>query len=128
MDEFGTLTVRVYTSRAQQPVEGAAVVFSRQEGGRRQVLAVERSDSSGLVPPLTLAAPGRQDSESPGVIRPYSRVDVWVEHPEYELLLVEGAQVFAGVDSRLELQLDPRVAGEGWTNAEQLRPVPDQSL
>ena len=25
MDEFGTLTVRVYTSRAQQPVEGAAV-------------------------------------------------------------------------------------------------------
>lgn len=128
MDEFGTLAVRVYTSRAQQPVEGAVVVFSRQEGGRRQVLAVERSDESGLVPPLRLAAPGRQDSMQPGVVRPYSRVDVWVEHPDFELLLVEGAQVFAGVNSRLELQLDPRVPGEGWTNGEQLRPVPDQGL
>ena len=128
MDGFGTLAVRVYTGRAQLPVEGAVVVFSRQEEDRRQILAVERSDQSGNVPPLTLAAPGRQESERPGVLRPYSRVDVWVEHPDYELLLVEGAQVFAGVVSRLEVQLDPVVAGEGWTHGEQLRPVPDQGL
>ena len=128
MSSFGTLGVRVYTSRAQLPVEGAAVVFSQTENGRRRVLAVERSDSSGKVPPLTLPTPERLDSESPGSVRPYARVDVWVEHPDYEVLVVEGAQVFPGVASRLELQLDPRVEGEPWTQPNQTRPIPDQGL
>lgn len=128
MSSFGTLGVRVYTSRAQLPVEGAAVVFSQQEGGRRRVLGVERSDSSGKVRPLTVTTPERVDSESPGTVRPYAQVDVWVEHPDYEVLMVEGAQVFPGVASRLELQLDPRVAGEPWTQTNQTRPIPDQGL
>ena len=128
MSSFGTLGVRVYTSRAQLPVEGAAVVFSRMENGKRRVLGVERSDSSGKVKPLTVPTPKRTDSESPGTVRPYAQVDVWVEHPEFELLVVEGAQVFAGVESLLELQLDPRVAGEDWTQQEQDRPIPDQGL
>ncbi|MBQ9974006.1 MAG: spore cortex-lytic protein [Oscillospiraceae bacterium] len=128
MSSFGTLGVRVYTSRAQLPVEGAAVVFSQTENGKRRVLGVERSDQSGKVKPLTVPTPERTDSESPGTARPYAQVDVWVEHPEFELLVVEGAQVFAGVESLLELQLDPRVAGEDWTQQEQDRPIPDQGL
>lgn len=128
MDSHGTLGVRVYTSRAQLPVAGAGVVFSCVEDGERQVLGTGRSDRSGLVPPLTVPAPARQESERPGTIRPYARVDVWVEHPDYELLMVEGVQVFAGVDSRLELQLDPRLEGERWTQQTQVRSDPGQSL
>ena len=66
MEGTGTLTVRVITSRAQLPVEGATVVVTQKgKGGKYQLLSVQATDRSG-----TAAEP---QSPSPSRRRPWGR-------------------------------------------------------
>ena len=58
MPSTGTLLVRVYSSAAQLPIQGACVrVLAKTATGQR-VLAVRTTDSSGLIEPVTLEAVG----------------------------------------------------------------------
>ena len=53
MDDIGTLIIRVYTSRAQIPISGATVVVTHEgKGGRRELLSLQVTDSSGAILPL----------------------------------------------------------------------------
>ena len=48
MQAMGTLVVRVYTSQAQIPVEGATVVVTTPgTNGKRKLLSVKATDRSG---------------------------------------------------------------------------------
>lgn len=48
MNGTGTLTVRVYTSRAKLPLADATVVVTRRgEGGKYQLLSVQATDQIG---------------------------------------------------------------------------------
>ena len=105
MAEHGTLLVRVYTSRAQLPVEGAAVAVTR---GGKTLLALRETDENGRIPPLTLPAPPRRDSLNPGQSHPFSLYDIWVEHPEFELVHIEQVQLFPGVTTEQNIELLPR--------------------
>ena len=50
---MGTLAVRVYTSQAQIPVEGATVVVTAPgTNGKRKLLSVQATDSSGEIRPI----------------------------------------------------------------------------
>ena len=56
MEGTGTLTVRVITSRAQLPVEGATVVVTqRGTGGKYQLLSVQATDRSGATKPVVIS-------------------------------------------------------------------------
>ena len=58
MEGTGTLTVRVITSRAQLPVEGATVVVTqRGTGGKYQLLSVQATDRSGATKPVVISTP-----------------------------------------------------------------------
>ena len=112
MQATGTLSVRVFTSRAQIPLEGATVVVAeRGEGSRWKLLSIQNTDSSGLIQPVTIDAPPTGESTSPGGLPgpglPFALCDVWAEEPGYIMLHMENVQIFPGVETVQNVPLVP---------------------
>lgn len=108
MESFGTILTRVYTSRAQIPVQGATVAFTqRGQEGRHVLLAVRITDANGRTSPVRAATPSASASESPGTADPFAVCDIWAESPGYELLVVENVQIFPNTQTLQELELIP---------------------
>ena len=109
MSEQGILKIRVYTSVAQIPVEGATVVVTVPgRGGKRKLISVQITDRSGMVKPIYLDTPDLGDSLTPeGGRQPFALCDVWAEHPGYAMLKAEGVQIFSGVETLQEMELIP---------------------
>lgn len=107
--EYGTLAVRVYTGRAQIPLEDATVAVTRKApGGKHDLISIQIADESGKTLPISIPAPAPQASASPGgPAVPFVLCDVWAEHPDYELLVVEDVQIFAGVETLQRMELIP---------------------
>ncbi len=104
----GTLSVRVTASRAQIPIDGATVTFTRSApGGGTELLAVRFTDSSGKTPPVTFSTPDASDSRAPEPGQPYTLVDVEAWHPDYAGVLVENVQVFPGQKTLQDIDLIP---------------------
>lgn len=130
MPQSGSLTVQVFTSRAQLPVEGATVAVTRPlPSGKQEVLSLQETDRSGNTRPVRIPTPDLQQSTQPQTLEPsFTRCDIWIEHPDYELLLIEGVQIFPGVESAQMAELNPLVRGEAWTQRPGIRPIPVQDL
>ncbi len=107
MPANGFLQIRVFTSQAKTPIRGAAVnVTERLEKGSR-LLAAEITDENGLTGVLALPAPEASLSQSPGAQQPWRKVDITVDQPRYERILVENVQIFAGTLTEQDLELIP---------------------
>lgn len=130
MAQSGSLGVRVFASRAQLPVEGATVVITQKaNNGKYRVLSLQETDRNGSIRPITVPTPPVGESTSPNIgAVPFARCDIWVEHEDYELVVIEDVQVFPGEVSLQQVELDPLVRGEGWTQQTQVRPIPAQTL
>ena len=132
MESTGRLTVRVYVSQAQIPVEGATVVVTAPgEGGRLRLLSVQATDSSGEIRPIDIAAPALAGSEYPqgvGEAPPYSVCDVWAEHPGYAMLEATGVQIFPGVETMQAMELLPLPRGQSSLEHLDVREITPQSL
>lgn len=107
MTENGTLTVRTYTSSAQLPIEGAVVTVTQPTDNGTRLLASRITDRSGNIAPISIATPERSQSLSAGTSAPFTQVDITVDFPDYERILVENAQIFSGVVTQQELELIP---------------------
>ena len=132
MSEQGMLRIRVYTSAAQIPVEGATVVVTqRGREGKRRLLSVQVTDANGLVRPIALNTPDAGESTAPEewqAPRPYSRCDIWAEHPGYAMLQVENVQVFPGVETEQDMELIPLGEDEYSLEKRERRVVTTQNL
>ena len=129
MKESGRLNVRVYTSQAQIPVEGATVAVTGEgEGGKRRLYSIQKTDRSGEIQPVSIDTPDKAGSISPGTAQPYTQVDVWAESPGFALLVIEGVQVFPGVDTFQAMELNPLEEGRTSLNTTQVRRIPEQTL
>jgi len=105
---IGTLITRVYTSRAEIPVQGATVALTQKAAaGRHTLLATRVSNSSGKTSPIQIDTPNLSAGLSPGTQTPFALVDLWVEAPGYEILTVQDIQVFPNVETVQELELIP---------------------
>lgn len=107
MPTNGFLTVRTFTSAAQLPVEDVTVSVSVPGSNGTRLFATRLSDESGLAGPIAIPAPDRSASQQAGAVTPYSTVDIIADHPDYERVLVENAQIFAGVLTQQEISLIP---------------------
>lgn len=129
MEANGRLNVRVYTSLAQIPVEGATVVVTGQgESGKKKLWSVQATDRSGQIRPITIPTPGVAQSTRPGSALPATVADVWAEHPGFAALVVEGVQIFPGVDTYQGMELNPLAEGNSSLTATDVRDIPGQTL
>lgn len=130
MAQSGKLGVRVFASRAQLPVEGATVVITQKtNNGKYRVLSLQETDRNGSIRSITVPTPDVWESTSPnGGGRPFTQCDIWVEHEGYEVMLIEDVQIFPGELSLQQVELNPLVAGEAWTERTEVRMIPAQTL
>ena len=133
MQATGTLSVRVYTSQAQIPLEGATVVVAAPgEGGKWKLLSLQSTDSSGMIRPVAIDAPVPGESTSPGGLPgpglPFAQCDVWAEQPGYAMLRVNGVQIFPGVGTVQNMELIPLPDGMCSLQQRDERDIPAQSL
>ncbi|MCI9352655.1 MAG: spore cortex-lytic protein [Lawsonibacter sp.] len=116
MQATGTLIVRVYTSQAQIPLEGATVVAAAPgEEGKWKLLSIQNTDSSGQICPIQIDAPALGESTSPGGLpgdgAPFALCNVWAEQPGYAMLQMENVQIFPGVETVQDMELIPLPQG-----------------
>lgn len=131
MKNAGKLSVRVYASRAELPLEGATVMVTQQErDGRYRLLSVQVADSSGRVEPIIIPSPAREESIHPVAEGEpvFAVCSVWAEHPGYVMLQVNGVQVFPGVETVQEMELIPLAEGESSLQQRDVRDITAQSL
>lgn len=108
MQETGSLRVRVFTSRAQLPIAGAAVILSGPvTDGRRELLSIQRTDSSGVAGTVVLNAPDAALSQDPGNKTPFASYSLVVEYPGYHVAVFDGIQVFSGIETVQDVALIP---------------------
>ena len=125
MPAIGYIQVRAYTSRAQLPVEDAAVSVV-DEGGR--LLGLRTTNSSGLTTPIRLEVPDRSMSQSPGSEKPFVTVNLYARAEDYEQVLVRGVQVFADTVTTQELQFVPLSELPGSWKQVEVFETPPQNL
>ena len=133
MQATGTLSVRVYTSQAQIPMEGATVVVAAPGAeGKYKLLSIQNTDSSGLIRPVTIDAPALGESTSPGGLpgegAPFALCDIWAEQPGYAMLQMNGVQIFPDVETMQDMELIPLPQGLCSLQQRDERDIPVQSL
>ena len=105
MPAEGFIQVHVYTSDAQIPVPGAAVAIVSDDG---TLLAARLTNESGQIQPVAVKVPAASESRDPNFQgKPFTTVTIRVQHPNYEQIQVDNAQVFAGVMTLQPLALIP---------------------
>ena len=72
------------------------VVTQRGEGGKYQLLSVQATDRSGFTRPVDIPTPSWGQHPAGERDAPYAVCDVWAEHPDYAMLLVEGYKSLTG--------------------------------
>lgn len=107
MASTGTIILNVYTSNARIPVEGSSVVF-RQQNAPGALLGFRTTDQSGITSPLSIATADLSYSQSPAPSQqPWTGINLRVEHPLFERVLLEGVQIFPGITTLQNVSLIP---------------------
>lgn len=107
MASTGSIQFRVFTSNANIPVEGATVVV-RQQNPPGKLLGVLVTDESGQTQPLTIPARDIALGQTPeNEVEPWVGLKVYIEHPEFERVVLNGVQLFPGVRTVQNVQLLP---------------------
>mgnify|MGYP000632889451 FL=1 len=105
------------------------VVTQKGEGGKYQLLSVQATDRNGATKPITIPTPALGASTHPGSSTPpYAVCDVWAEHPGYAMLLVEGVQIFQGVETLQSMELEPLNEGQSSLIQNNVREITGQTL
>ena len=102
----GQIQVNAYVSNARIPLKDVAVTVTDAGGS---AIAMRLTNRSGqLDEPITVEVPDRAASLNPntGVI-PYTTVDLYARHEDYEEIFIENLQVFADTVTDQDLELIP---------------------
>ena len=104
MDTQGTVVVRLSTSSARIPLQGATVTITKRlPDGNAQLLAVRVTTD-----PVAIETPPMAESRSyQNTSVPYTVIDIRAEHSGFDRVIVQNAQVFPDTETRQELSLIP---------------------
>ncbi len=122
----GYITVRAYTSKAQLPIQDAAIAITDDQGN---ALALRLTDRSGKIEPIALTVPDFAASQRPDPgIQPYATVNIYARKENYEQIEAENVQVFADTVTTQNLEMIPLSELPGsWQKTEIFR-TPPQNL
>lgn len=130
MDSQGTVVVRLSTSSALIPLQGATVTITKtRPDGTQELLAVRVTNFDGLTAPVRVETPPMAESRSyQNTSIPYAVVDIRVERTGFDRVLVKNAQVFSNTETRQELSLIPTPDLPSSFDRTETFVVPPQSL
>ncbi|MBE6925907.1 MAG: hypothetical protein E7461_03595 [Ruminococcaceae bacterium] len=123
----GQIQVNAYVSNARIPLKDVAVTVTDAGGS---AIAMRLTNRSGqLDEPITIEVPDRAASLNPntGVI-PFSTVNLYARHENYEEIFIENLQVFADTVTDQDLELIPLAEyPDSWNKSETFL-TPPQNL
>lgn len=128
MQAQGTVVVRLFTSAAQIPLQGATVTITKRlPGGGTKLLAVRVTNFDGFTDPVSIDTPPIAESQSyqAGLV-PYAVVDIRVERTGFDRVIIENAQVFPDTQTRQEVALIPTPENPGAFDRTETFLVPPQ--
>lgn len=103
----GYLIVRTYSSSGEMPVVGATVSVTEQRENGARLIATRITDRSGRTTPMKISAPNKSESLSPSITAPFTDVSIMVEGIGFERVLIENAQIFAGIITEQNIEMIP---------------------
>ncbi len=104
---LGYLIVNVSTARGAIPLAGASVTVMFEEPENTSVFAVLSTDTSGKTERISLPAPERALSESPGNIKPYASYTLKIDREGYYPVTDAGVPIFADITSIQPVEMLP---------------------
>lgn len=111
MGSEGYLVVHVTTARGAIPLEGAAVSIRPNEDedttSRADILYATVTDRDGNTERITLPAPPRQNSMSPGQVPPYATYHLEVRREGYGMQSFAALPIFSGITAIQPVDLIP---------------------
>ena len=125
MPAYGYIQAKAYTSRAQLPVEDAAISVLDENG---KLLGLRTTNSSGLTTPIRLEVPDLAQSQQPGAEKPFVTVNLYARAEGYEQVLIRGIQVFADTVTDQQLQMIPLSELPGSWKQVEVFDIPPQNL
>ena len=130
MDSQGTGAVRLSTSSALIPLQGATVTITKtRPDGTQELLAGRVPDVDGLTAPVMVETPPMAESRSyQNTSIPYAAVDIRVERTGFDRVLVKNAQVFSNTHTKPGLPLLPTPHLPSSFDRTETFVVPPQSL
>lgn len=125
----GLIQVHVYTSRANTPLPDVSVSISQKyPDGQKNLISMQTTDTSGNTKPVLITTPNLSDSQTPGNGTPFAVVDIAVDLPLFERVVIDDVQVFPNTLSIQDIQLQPRDAlPSTWGDSLKFQ-VPPQNL
>ncbi len=103
----GYLIIRTYTSAAQLPVAGATVSVTEQGENGARLIATRITDRSGRTTPIKITTPDRSESLTPGQPLPFKDVNITIDKTGFDRVLIENAQLFAGIITEQNVEMLP---------------------
>ena len=125
MPAFGYIQAKAFTSRAQLPLEDAAISVVDENG---RLLGLRITNSSGLTTPIRLEVPDRSESQSPGTEKPFVTVNLYARAEGYEQVLARNIQVFPDTVTTQDVQFVPLSELPGSWNRVMVFDTPPQNL
>ena len=106
MSSNGYITARAYMSYAQIPLEDVAVVVTAQDG---TAIAMRLTNRSGLIEPIPIPTPDREEIERPegNGQQPFTDVTVYAFKTNFEQIAVRNVQIFPGITTVQNLEMVP---------------------
>ena len=103
-------------------------ILKRDPGSASQLLAIRLTDSSGRTAPVAIETPGAASTTSPGTPDGWTAVDITADHPDYQRITVENAQVFPGTMTLQGLALLPLSTDPDRWDTPEVFQTPPQNL
>ncbi len=123
----GSIITRVTLAGEVIPVKDALVTVTKEENGREILVAALKTDENGKTEPVYIDTPDTSLSLNPeNKIKPYTSVDIRVDHPGAYAVIFKNVQVFPDNVSLLNISLIP--LPEGMSEGEEIIDIPTQNL
>lgn len=110
--DFGTLIFQVTGGQGAFPVAGANIVITKELDDRYSLSLALTTDESGKTDPISLPAPSRELSQSPGKGIPFAAYQAVVSAPNYVSEEIRDLPVFDGITTIQPVNLRPDFDGQ----------------
>ena len=118
MNSNGQIIARVTLASESVPVKDAVVTATASDGDKQIFLGTRRTDENGKTTPIEVETPDIEYSLEPeNSVKPYTSVDIRIDHPSAYTVIIKNVQVFSDNISLINASLIP--LSEGTLDGEQ---------